>query len=113
MPAFEEKSVLISTNAGNCVKKQLFGYGCGIRNGLEKQAASEKNERGRRARFPPHRKCARIQSARGFLGSWADERRLFLTLLVTRPLDQSPVSRRCLQGPFLPCCAEMKPMRPA
>lgn len=56
MPAFEEKSVLISTNAGNCVKKQLFGYGCGIRNGLEKQAASEKNERGRRARFPPHRK---------------------------------------------------------
>lgn len=48
MPAFkaQKRSVLIWTNAGNCVKKQLFGFGCGIRNELEKQAQNSQNERG-------------------------------------------------------------------
>lgn len=42
-----------------------------------------------RAQPPPHHRRAHIQSASGSPHGWADERRLFLTLLVTWALDQS------------------------
>lgn len=45
--------------------------------------------------------------------SWKDKRQLFLTLLVIQALDQSHWAAQCLEGPFLPCCAEMKLPWPA
>lgn len=64
---------------------------------------------------PPHLKCAHAHTHTNSVlvspHGWMDKRQLFLTLLVTRALDQSHWAAQCLEGPFLPCCAEMKPTR--